>query len=316
MPPGMLGLYDPQIFRLVLDSLQTGVYLVGRDGRILFWNNGAERITGYHRHEVLGHACSDNVLAHCNNHDCVLCGATCPLLEAIHEGRASEIQMFFQHRSGHRVPVRVRSVPIRDRQGSLIGAAECFDEHPSVGESAKYLHNLASHGCLDLATGVMNHAFALSHLRENLTFFNEYRLPFGIITLRVLQLEEFRASHGREAAGALVHVVAQTLKHVLGAAGFLGRWTDDQFLVIVPNCSQAEVERTATNLQKIGSSSGIQWWGDFLSISVTMGLAMVQPGDNMESLLERAHGSPEPVRERPADYVPPSPGANQPGSES
>jgi len=312
----MLGLHDPQIFRIVLDGLQTGVYLVGRDGRILFWNDGAERITGYHRHEVLGHTCSDNVLAHCNNHDCVLCGATCPLLEAIHDGRASDIQMFFQHRAGHRVPVRVRSVPIRDRQGSLVGAAECFDEHPVLPEAATYQQNLAAHGCLDLATGVMSHAFALSHLRENLMFFNEHHLPFGIIVLRVAQLEKFRASHGREAASALLHVVAQTLKHVLGAAGFLGRWTDDQFLVIVPNSSHPEVQRIAANLEKIGSSSGIQWWGDFLSVSVTQGLAMAQQGDTMESLLERAHGSPEPARARPADCVPPSPGVNYPESES
>jgi len=49
----MSELQDPSIFRSVLDSLQTGVYLVGRDGKIVFWNDGAERITGYRRHEVL-----------------------------------------------------------------------------------------------------------------------------------------------------------------------------------------------------------------------------------------------------------------------
>jgi hypothetical protein len=41
----MTELQDPTIFRTVLDSLQTGVYLIGRDRKILFWNDGAERIT-------------------------------------------------------------------------------------------------------------------------------------------------------------------------------------------------------------------------------------------------------------------------------
>jgi len=312
----MLGLHDPQIFRIVLESIQTGVYLVGRDGKILFWNSGAEQITGYRSHDVLGHGCRDNILSHCNERDCVHCGAACPIVSAIHDGRASEVQMFFQHRSGHRVPVRVRAVPIRDRQGSVIGAAECFDEHAFLPERTSYQNNLAAHGCLDLSTGAMNHAFTLSHLRENLAFFNEYHLPFGVVTLRVEQLAEFRAAHGREAAGALLHVVAQTVKHVLGAAGFLGRWTDDQFLIIVPNSSPPEVERIAANLQKVGSSSGIQWWGDFLSISATIGMALMVPGDTVESLLDRAHGSVNTSPAGLSDPVPPSPGYDSPESES
>src|SRR2546426_9517321 len=43
----MPELQDPDIFRTILESLQTGVYVVGREGRILFWNQGAEKITGY-----------------------------------------------------------------------------------------------------------------------------------------------------------------------------------------------------------------------------------------------------------------------------
>lgn len=56
----MMELQDPEIFQTVLDSLHIGVCLVGRDGRILYWNEGAEKITGYRRHEVLGRLCREN----------------------------------------------------------------------------------------------------------------------------------------------------------------------------------------------------------------------------------------------------------------
>ncbi len=36
----MPDLQDPDVFRTVLDSLLTGVFLVGRDRKILFWNDG------------------------------------------------------------------------------------------------------------------------------------------------------------------------------------------------------------------------------------------------------------------------------------
>jgi len=110
-----------------LDSLQTGVYLVGCSGKILFWNDGAERITGFRRHEVIGRSCRENILAHCNEKHCVLCGIACPLTGTMHEGKASDARVFFRHKAGHRVPVHVRAVPVRDQKGSIVGMAESFD---------------------------------------------------------------------------------------------------------------------------------------------------------------------------------------------
>ena len=35
------------LFEKLLDRVFSGVYFVGRDRRIIYWNNGAQRITGY-----------------------------------------------------------------------------------------------------------------------------------------------------------------------------------------------------------------------------------------------------------------------------
>jgi chemotaxis protein MotA len=50
---------DPEIYRIVLESMQTGLYMVDCDQRIRFWNEGAEKITGYFRQDVVGHFCRD-----------------------------------------------------------------------------------------------------------------------------------------------------------------------------------------------------------------------------------------------------------------
>ncbi len=208
----MTELQDPSIVRTVLDSLQTGVYLVGCSGKILFWNDGAERITGFRRHEVIGRSCRENILAHCNEKHCVLCGIACPLTGTMHEGKASDARVFFRHKAGHRVPVHVRAVPVRDQKGSIVGMAESFDEQIADSEAENCRINLAAHGCLDVITGVMNHALTRSYLREHLAFFAEYDLPFGILSIRIEALEQFRAAHGREAADDILHVVAATMK--------------------------------------------------------------------------------------------------------
>jgi len=68
----MSELQDPEIFRSVLDALQTGVSVADRNGKILFWNQGAERLTGHKQHEVVGRYCRDNILPHCNEQGCVV----------------------------------------------------------------------------------------------------------------------------------------------------------------------------------------------------------------------------------------------------
>jgi PAS domain S-box-containing protein/diguanylate cyclase (GGDEF)-like protein len=289
--PDIPELQDPELFRTVLDSLRTGVYVVDRQRKIFFWNEGAEKITGYHRHEVVGHPSRDNVLAQCDDASCVLCGAVCPLTEAISQGKPTEAQVYIRHKAGHRVPVRLRVGPIRDRHGSIVATAASFDEERWGLELDVHDNNLAAHGCLDLTTGVPNHAFTQSHLRENLAFFEEYHLPFGILCIQVEDLEQLRATHGREAVEVMLHVVAQTMKHTLRPDGFLGRWAENQFLAIVTNCSRTELERLGQSVQKMASCSGIQWWDDLLSVNVSVDGDMVQLGDTMESLLERASSS-------------------------
>src|SRR5258708_18284535 len=53
---------NPEIFRSILENLPTGVYLVDRNRKILFWNNGAEEITGYLRQDVVGRFLRDHLL--------------------------------------------------------------------------------------------------------------------------------------------------------------------------------------------------------------------------------------------------------------
>jgi diguanylate cyclase (GGDEF)-like protein/PAS domain S-box-containing protein len=281
-------LQDAEILRTVLDSLRTGVYVVDRQRRILFWNEGAENITGYHRHDVVGHASRDNILAQCDEASCVLCGAVCPLTEAVSQGKPTEAQVYLRHKTGHRVPVRLRVGPIRDRHGSIVATAASFEEERHGAELNVHDNNLATHGCLDLPTGVPNHAFTQSHLRENLAFFEEYHLPFGILCIQVEDLEHLKTTHGREAVDVMLHVVAQTMKHTLRPDGFLGRWAENQFLAIVTNCGRTELDRLAQSVQKMTSCSGIQWWDDLLSVNVSVGRAMVQVGDTMESFLKKA----------------------------
>ena len=279
---------DPEIYRAVLDSLQIGVYLLDRKGRIVFWNSGAERITGYQRHEVVGHFCRDNILPDCGDHGCGLCGAMCPLALTLHEGRPKEAHVHFHHHAGHRVAMQVWTVPVRDENGIAIGVAESFHELKTTSDRNRRQVMLAAHGCLDATTGVANTDFTHFHLRENLASFNEYNLPFGIVGIRINDLEQFKAAFGRVAVDEALNMIAESARNSIRPTDFVGRWTEDQFLIIAANCSVPGLGKVVQRIQKVTAHLEIKWWGDKLEIATSIGAASVQAGDTVESLLARA----------------------------
>jgi diguanylate cyclase (GGDEF)-like protein/PAS domain S-box-containing protein len=287
----MPDLQDPEIFRTVLDSLQTGVCVADRKGKILFWNQGAERLTGHKRHEVVGRSCRDNVLTQCNDQGCAACGATCPISRTVHEGKPQEAKMELRHKEGHPVHVLMRLAPLRDPHGSIIGIVESFDEQNFASERDRNRHTLAEHGCMDESTGIPNHEFTQFHLGKNLASFARYQLPFGIILMQVDRLAHFRAAYGPPAGDAILRVVAQTMKNAFRPSDFVGRWAEDQFLAILINCGDHGVEKTWERIRKTVTYAGLRWWSDKLSVTTSVGYAKAQAGDSIDSLLKRAAGS-------------------------
>ena len=115
----------------VLDSLHDGVYCVDRDQRITYWNNAAQRITGFHWEEVLGSCCAANILRHVEPDGRELCGG-CPLGHTLQDGKVREESVLLHHKHGYRVPVQIRTSPVFDDAGAIMGAVELFTDNSNA----------------------------------------------------------------------------------------------------------------------------------------------------------------------------------------
>jgi PAS domain S-box-containing protein len=284
----MAGVQDPEIFREALEHLPLAVYVVDRERRILFWNRSAETMTGFMRHDVIGRSANDRILMHCDKTGKLLSSDESPLGRAMRERKQHTAELYVRHKAGHRLKVKTKSLPIMDDFGAVKAAVECFDEMPALPTNDRHRLSLAAHGCLDRTTGLLNHSMSQSQLRENLEMLNGFGLPLGVLWIEVQGLLKIALQEGREAADALIYVVAQTLVHELGSGVFLGRWGEDQFLALIPDCTAVELEQLAQKVRRVVGVSGINWWGDPLSVVVIVGRAMAEVGEDAESLLERA----------------------------
>jgi PAS domain S-box-containing protein len=159
---------DPEIHRIVPESMQTGLYMVNCDQRTRFWDQGAEKITGYLRQAVVGHSCRDFFPPQKEEAKKGICEIGGARASVLRDERPATAEITLRHKAGHRVIVRIRAVPIQDAAGPVIGAAESIDADPWAFEADRRHRKLASYGCLEEATGVRSNRYIPAHIRESL----------------------------------------------------------------------------------------------------------------------------------------------------
>jgi diguanylate cyclase (GGDEF)-like protein/PAS domain S-box-containing protein len=282
---------DPEIYRTVLESMQTGLYIVDCEQKIQFWNDGAETITGHLRQDVMGHFCRDFFPSQREagkNGVCELGGA---LASVLRDRRPTIAEVTLRHKAGHQVTVRVRAVPIRNRTGSVIGAAETMDADPWAFYADRRHRKLSSYGCMDEATGVLSTGYIHTHLRESLTTYAEHRMPCGILCIQMDSMERFGAAYGAAAVTAALRAVGQSVERSLRPTDFVGHAGGNIFLAVLTEYTGPDLSKTAERLRDTVNNMKIAWWGDELPVTASFGGATVVGGDDEKSLLKRAENA-------------------------
>ena len=256
------------VCRSILETMPAAAYVVDRDRKILLWNDAAEKLSGYFRHEVIGRCCSDNILVHCNRHGTVLCGVDCPLAGTMHDGHPRDAEVFMLHKAGHRVPVRIRATPVRNEHGAVIGAVEIFEE-------------------TEIAAAVAPQPTMQRMLEEQFCDFTARHIPFSVLFLQLENLDRFAERYGNRAVEEAMGVVVDTLARCTHRTDDLGWWTGHRLLVILPNCWPVAAAEVAESLKDLANHSAMHWWGERLTIPVAVGTATIRDEDTPASLLAR-----------------------------
>lgn len=257
--------------------------------KIVLWSNGAERITGHLRHEVVGRSCVSESILHCDQPGCEFCSEECPLAQAMKTAHQIERKGLLHHKAGHEIPVRARAVPVHNEHGSIIGSVETFEENKEVNKPEA--REPISRSEIDPVTSAARREILESRLARALVRFREGQIPFGVLLLRIEQLADFRSRFGAEAASSFLRLVARTLEGALWTAEVIGRWTEDQFLVLLPGFGEEAICSLRERVRRAVAGEAIEWWGERHSLPVSIGEATIQTDDNVEMLLDRAQVS-------------------------
>ncbi|HXA63635.1 MAG TPA: PAS domain S-box protein [Bryobacteraceae bacterium] len=275
------ALRDGDLYKLLLDQMDEGIYIVDCDRRILYWNGGAERITGYYAHEIMGRLCQGDMLMHCEESGRVLSGNECPIQEVMENSAPHEATLYMRHRHGHRIPVHIRSQAICEAGGTRVGAVEIFEE--AAAPALPDLSNLAAYDCLD-ETGALKRRFGEMKARQAVEALNLFGIPFSWLRIELDEMDRLDHRYGHGMVEAAVKMIAETVTANLKTLDWLTYWDRGEFRIEARGYSLMELEDLRRTLQMLVRKSTLAWWGDPVRLTVSVTVRMVERGDTVESL--------------------------------
>jgi diguanylate cyclase (GGDEF)-like protein/PAS domain S-box-containing protein len=281
-----VALLDHRLHKALLDQTDEGVCMVNRDHRIVYWNGGAERISGYLAHEVAGQFSHGDLFLHGENDGSVIASGPGSLeTGAMLDGKAHENTVFLMHREGYRLLVKLQSRPIHDAGGGIVGTVEVFEE---IAVPLQHrARELEEFGCQDSSSRAANRKYGEMTLRHSLEALHLFEIPFGWLRIGLDLAQDLHRNFGEAMIEAAVRMIASALDRSLGSLDVLTRWENTEFRVEVNQCSRSQLAAIAERLRLLVRASSVEWWGDRLRVTISVGGATAERGDSIEALEER-----------------------------
>jgi diguanylate cyclase (GGDEF)-like protein/PAS domain S-box-containing protein len=272
----------------VVDQLYEGVYYVDLGRRIRYWNHGAERLSGFAASEVVGGFCYDNRLNHVDATGQSLCRTQCPLAATMRDGRGREADVFLRHRKGHRVHVRVRTSPIRDRDGRIVGGVEIFDDKAELSAARRELSDLRDIAMTDALTEVPNRRHFEMSFATRIAELAGYGRPFGLLIADLDRFKLLNDTYGHAAGDTALRTIARTMLEASRLSDNIARYGGEEFALTIVDVDREGLRAIAERLRTLVERSSIRTDHLELQATVSIGGTIASVGDTAEAIFDRA----------------------------
>lgn len=273
----------------LLESLYDGFYTVDAERRYAIWNCGAERLLGYAPHVMANHTWSSRQLKQASSDGTPLSDRDCPLNIVMETGRPLTTIMKWKHANGTWVDAETQTVPLIDRDGKLQGVAEIFRDLSRTSRRPLEYRELKLAASRDALTSVANRG----ELETQLTLLvNDFAQkdspdPFSVIFLDIDHFKPINDTYGHAVGDQVLIETARLMQHETYSGELVGRYGGEEFVIICPSTNLQQARKRAERLrQTIERKEFTQLSGS--SITSSFGVAQMERGDSVASLLRRA----------------------------
>jgi len=201
------------------------------------------------------------------------------VLESHLEGLLGTMDEHQQQRDQREQEVAARLKGLAERVANMEQEAQGYREHLEV-QRQKAL--------VDPLTGLPNRAAWSERLDHEV---NAWHQRGNSLSLAMLDLDHFKRindGYGHLAGDKVLKIIANVLRKRLRPNDFIARFGGEEFVLLMPDSSLSDALAVGEVLRAAIAACPFHFKGEPVTITVSMGVAQLQPGERSELALKRA----------------------------
>lgn len=189
--------------------------------------------------------------------------------------------------SGGTLPVLISATAMRDADGRILASrSTVFD----ITAQRRYEAELARLANTDALTGLSNRREFQTRAEQEIA--RCQRLG-GVLYVMGIDIDFFKRvndQHGHAAGDEVLREFGRKVRSLVRTVDTPARMGGEEFAVLVPQAvpNDADIAKLAERLRAVLAASPVEWDGQRIGFTVSIGVALWRPGETMEGTLARA----------------------------
>ena len=278
---------DDGLARRILAALPEAVCCKDPEGRILFWNAAAERLTGY-THEEISRRPGSLDEARCTDWSGEpVREDDLPSVRCMTEDRPVTRNIFLRRNDGRRIWVELRCAPVRDETGAPAGCLIVLRDVTStlaIGEALRQARRAAE---IDPLTGLANRRNLDRMLDIHLDVLAREGRPFSLVLADLDHFKSIKDAWGHAVGDRTLIAFADLLQSHSRAEDLVVRFGGEEFVVLLPDHPLDVAAKIAERL-RAATPSAAPPEREGRALTASFGVAQAVPGESAADLVRRA----------------------------
>jgi diguanylate cyclase (GGDEF)-like protein len=217
-----------------------------------------------------------------------LCDLSCPIVACLETGERQEGEALILHAEGRRIPVAIRTVPMTESDGTIVGAIQIFRDVSALKAQERRVQELEELALLCPLTGIGNRRHTESILATRLHDFDRHGWRCGVLFIDIDHFKATNDRYGHEVGDGVLRQVARTLQSGVRGNDYVGRWGGEEFVAVLANVDKATAAEVAERCRGLIAETPVRCGEDCVEVTVSVGAALSQPEDDVKALVQRA----------------------------
>jgi len=155
-------------------------------------------------------------------------------------------------------------------------------------EQAVEIEAHISRSLTDPLTGLPNRREFNERLEERMSAWNRRREVFSLLMLDVDHFKAMNDKYGHPAGDQVLRTIARTLRTAVRREDAVARYGGEEFAILLPNSTLEQAALVAEKVREAVSRVVVEHNCEKIAVTASGGLAVIGPGDTVESLIQRA----------------------------